>query len=65
MTYYCVYCKNHTTHKQPHCVDRRGPVEVLHKMVHIVTTVDTRQYVASPSILTAECSFSTPFQFAD
>jgi hypothetical protein len=53
------------THKQPHCVGRRVSVEVLHKTVHIVTTVDTRQYVASPSIRTAECSFSTPLQFAD
>jgi len=61
----CLLQEPYDTHKQPHCVSRRGPLEVLHKMVHIVTTVDTRQHVASPSILTAECSFSTPLQFAD
>lgn len=55
----CLLQEPYDTHKQPHCVGRRGPVEVLHKMVHIVTTVDTRQYVASPCILTAECFLYT------
>ena len=61
----CLSQESYDTHKQPHCRGRRGSVEVLHKMVHIVTTVDTRQSVGSPYILTAEGSLSTALQFAD
>jgi hypothetical protein len=53
------------THRQPHCVCRTRPIAVLHKLVHTVTAVDTRQYVASPYTLNTECSFSTPLQFTD